>query len=36
MVETELLAQEARGTFTLKLWDANGGRLVTLGGVTFP
>jgi uncharacterized protein (TIGR02268 family) len=36
MVETELLAQEARGTFTLKLWDENGGRLVTLGGVTFP
>ncbi|HYO67414.1 MAG TPA: DUF2381 family protein [Archangium sp.] len=36
VVETELLAQEARGTFTLKLWDENGGRLVTLGGVTFP
>ncbi len=36
MVETELLAHEARGTFTLKLWDENGGRLVTLGGVTFP
>lgn len=36
MVETELLAHEARGTFTLKLWDENGGRPVTLGGVTFP
>ncbi|MFY0583630.1 DUF2381 family protein [Cystobacter fuscus] len=36
MVETELLAHEARGTFTLKLWDENGGRLVTLSGVTFP
>ena len=36
VVETELLAHEARGIFTLKLWDENGGRLVTLGGVTFP
>ena len=36
MVETELLALEARGTFTLKLWDENEGQLVTLGGVTFP
>ncbi|MFY0580889.1 DUF2381 family protein [Cystobacter fuscus] len=36
MVETEMLAQEARGTFTLKLWDENGDRLVTRGGVTFP
>jgi hypothetical protein len=35
-VETELLAQEARGSFTLKLWDKNEGRLVILGGVTFP
>nr|WP_245814759.1 DUF2381 family protein [Cystobacter ferrugineus] len=36
VVETELLAHEARGTFSLKLWDESGGRLVTLGGVTFP
>jgi uncharacterized protein (TIGR02268 family) len=36
IVETGLLAHEARGNFTLKLWDENGGRLVTLGGVTFP
>ncbi len=36
MVETELLAHEARGTFTLKSWDENGGRPVALGSVTFP
>ncbi len=36
MVETELTPEEARGRFTLKLWDASGTRTVTLGGVTFP
>jgi len=36
MVETELPQEEARGRFTLKLWDASGTRTVTLGGVTFP
>ena len=36
MVETELTEEEARGRFTLKLWDASGTRTVTLGGVTFP
>jgi len=36
MVETELTQEEARGHFTLKLWDASGSRTVTLGGVTFP
>jgi len=36
MVETELTEEEARGHFTLKLWDASGTRTVTLGGVTFP
>ena len=36
MVETELTQEEARGRFTLKLWDASGTRTVTLGGVTFP
>jgi uncharacterized protein (TIGR02268 family) len=36
MVETELTEAEARGRFTLKLWDASGTRTVTLGGVTFP
>ncbi len=36
VVETELTAREARGPFTLKLWDETGKRLVTLGNVTFP
>ena len=36
MVEMELTQEEARGRFTLKLWDASGTRTVTLGGVTFP
>ena len=36
VVETELLEEEARGTFVLKLWDASGSRLVTVGNVTFP
>jgi uncharacterized protein (TIGR02268 family) len=36
MVETEMPEEEARGRFTLKLWDASGTRTVPLGGVTFP
>jgi uncharacterized protein (TIGR02268 family) len=36
VVETELTAREAQDTFTLKLWDETGARLVTLGQVTFP
>jgi uncharacterized protein (TIGR02268 family) len=36
MVEAELTQEEARGRFTLKLWEASGTRTVTLGGVTFP
>jgi uncharacterized protein (TIGR02268 family) len=36
VVELELTAREARGAFTLKLWDESGRRLVTLGNVTFP
>ncbi len=36
MVETEVTKEEARGRFTLKLWDASGTRTVTLGGITFP
>ncbi|WPB80604.1 DUF2381 family protein [Archangium violaceum] len=36
VVEWEMTAREARGTFTLKLWDESGKRLVTLGNVTFP
>jgi hypothetical protein len=36
VVELELTAREARDTFTLKLWDESGKRLVTLGNVIFP
>ena len=36
VMETELMEEEARGTFVLKLWDESGRRLVTLGNVTFP
>jgi uncharacterized protein (TIGR02268 family) len=36
MVEWELTVRDARGLFTLKLWDESGKRLVTLGNVTFP
>jgi uncharacterized protein (TIGR02268 family) len=36
VVETELLEEEARSPFALKLWDASGSRLVTVGNVTFP
>jgi len=36
VVEWELTAREARGPFTLKLWDESGMRLVTIGNVTFP
>ncbi|XXF78087.1 DUF2381 family protein [Myxococcaceae bacterium GXIMD 01537] len=36
MVEAEATADEARGTFTLKLWEEGGTRTVTLRGVTFP
>jgi uncharacterized protein (TIGR02268 family) len=36
VVEWELTAREARGPFTLKLWDEGGMRLVTIGNVTFP
>ena len=31
-VEAELTKEEARGRFTLQLWDASGTRTVTLGG----
>jgi hypothetical protein len=33
MVELELMARES---FTLKLWDESGSRLVTLGDVAYP
>ena len=36
VVEWELTAREARGPFTLKLWDESGKRVVTLGNVNFP
>jgi hypothetical protein len=36
MVEAELTQEEARGRFTLQLWDASGTRTVSLGGLTFP
>jgi len=36
VVELELPIAELQGPRTLKLWDESGGRLVTLGNVTFP
>ncbi|ATB34391.1 DUF2381 family protein [Melittangium boletus] len=36
VVELELPVAELQGPRTLKLWDESGGRLVTLGNVTFP
>jgi uncharacterized protein (TIGR02268 family) len=36
VVELEMTARDAQGTFTLKMWDESGSRLVTLGNVTFP
>lgn len=35
-VEAEATAEEARGSFTLKVWEAGGTRTMTIGGVTFP
>jgi uncharacterized protein (TIGR02268 family) len=35
VVEWVLTAREAQGTFTLKMWDESGSRLVSLGNVTF-
>jgi len=35
VVEFEATSKQARGTYTLKLWDAEG-RTVTIGRVTFP
>jgi uncharacterized protein (TIGR02268 family) len=35
-VEAELPEEEARGRFTLKLWDARGARTFSIDGVTFP
>ncbi|HSP81337.1 MAG TPA: DUF2381 family protein [Myxococcaceae bacterium] len=36
VVELEMTELEARGSFTLLLWDASGLRRVEIGGVTFP
>ncbi|MFY0569501.1 hypothetical protein ACN28E_37540 [Archangium lansingense] len=36
VVEVLATAMEARGTYTLTLWDADQKRTVTLGNVTFP
>jgi hypothetical protein len=36
VVEALAAETEARGTYTLTLWDADKKRLVTLGNVTFP
>lgn len=36
VVEAEATVEEARGTFTLKVWEVGGTRTVTIGGVTFP
>ena len=35
-VEAEATAAEARGTFTLKMWEAQGPRGITVTGVRFP
>ncbi|PTL84135.1 DUF2381 family protein [Vitiosangium sp. GDMCC 1.1324] len=36
VVEAEATEEQARDTFILKLWEANGPRTITLRGVTFP
>lgn len=36
VIEAEAPAESARGSFSLKLWEAEGSRTVTIGNVTFP
>ncbi|WP_434345647.1 DUF2381 family protein [Myxococcus virescens] len=36
VVEAEFASESPQGPFTLKLWDADGRRTITLGNVTFP
>jgi uncharacterized protein (TIGR02268 family) len=36
VVEVPATEKEARGTYTLKLWDADGQRTITIGNITFP
>jgi hypothetical protein len=36
VIEAEATEAETRGSFTLKVWDADGTRSVIVTGVTFP
>jgi hypothetical protein len=36
VIEAEATEQEARGSFTLKVWNEDGTRSLILSGVTFP
>ncbi|NVJ00309.1 DUF2381 family protein [Myxococcus sp. AM009] len=36
VIEAEASTESARGSFSLKLWEAEGPRTVTIGNVTFP
>jgi uncharacterized protein (TIGR02268 family) len=36
VIEAEATEAEIRGTFTLKVWDADGTRSIVITGVTFP
>jgi uncharacterized protein (TIGR02268 family) len=36
IIEADATEEETRGSFTLKLWEADGTRSITLSGVTFP
>ncbi|RYD75522.1 MAG: DUF2381 family protein, partial [Verrucomicrobiaceae bacterium] len=36
IVETEAAPDEAQGTFTLKVWELDGLRTITLSGIVFP
>jgi hypothetical protein len=35
VIEAEATEAETRGSFTLRLWDADGTRIIVLTGVTF-
>jgi hypothetical protein len=36
VIEAETTEAETRGSFTLKVWDADGSRTIILTGVVFP
>ncbi|NVI97046.1 DUF2381 family protein [Myxococcus sp. AM009] len=36
VIEAEASAESARGSFSLKLWESDGARTVTISNVTFP